>query len=733
MSPTLRHRRRRRSRPRNKAFLAAMVVGIISLIGGLGVIGWIVSVAASAPPITTLKARDPGLSSAVYAANGQRLGFIQANELRVPVKPEDLPQVLKDATVAIEDERFYRHKGVDYTGVVRAAAKNVASKGQTIQGGSTITMQLVRALYISDEQTIQRKIREAKLAEELENEQSKAWILDTYLNSIPYGTVGGQTALGVGAAARVYFNKKVKDLKLHEAAMLAGLPQAPSSYSPVRAEEAAMRRRNEVLDKMAELGMITAQRAERVKRRKLGIDLGRYFTTRREQFFFDYVKDELIKEFGPRQVKLGGLRVDTTIDVDKQKAARSAIAGRLAGIGPSSAIVTLNNKTGEIEAMASSADYGESKFNLAAQGRRQPGSTFKIMTLMTAVRKGIDPRSTTYVSKPLKFQDPEWGEIETKTYDGSYGGSMTLSSATLRSDNAVYMQLALDVGPKDVAKTARDMGITTKLDGYPAESLGGLTIGVSPLEMAAAYASIANGGYRVRPTAIKRITFPDGRKVRPAAFKPKRKKVFEDWMTSTVTDILEQNVQAGTGTSAQIQCPAAGKTGTTDNHSDAWFVGFTPKLTSAVWVGYPKAQIYMRTEYYGGSVAGGTFPAEIWGDYMGAVVGDDCGTFPVPQTTPQWVPFNGRYANSAPPGPEAPYGATTDSYTGGTTTYVPPATAAPATPEPAAPTTPEPAAPAPDTGTGGSTDGGFDPNLYESPPQAAPDTGGGGTAAPDGA
>jgi len=728
MSPTLRHRRRRRSRPASKAFLAVMVVGILAGIGALAFIGWVVSVAASAPPITTLKARDPGLSSSVYAANGQRLGFIQANELRVPVKPEDLPQVLKDATVAIEDERYYQHKGVDYTGVVRAAAKNVASKGQTIQGGSTITMQLVRALYISDEQTIQRKIREAKLAEELENERSKEWILDTYLNSIPYGTVGGQTALGVGAAARVYFNKGVKDLKLHEAAMLAGLPQAPSSYSPVRSPEAALRRRNEVIGKMAELGMITPERAERVKRRGLGIDLGRYFTTRREQFFFDYVKDELIKEFGARKVKLGGLRVDTTIDVDKQKAARSAIAGRLAGVGPSSAIVTLDNKTGEIEAMASSADYGESKFNLAAQGRRQPGSTFKIMTLMTAVRKGVDPRSTTYVSKPLKFEDPQWGPIETKTYDGSYRGSMDLVSATLASDNSVYMQLALDVGPKDVAKTAKDMGITTKLDGYPAESLGGLTIGVSPLEMAAAYATIANGGYRLRPTAIKRITFPDGRKVRPAAFKPKRKKVFEDWMTATVTDILEQNVQAGTGTSAQTACPTAGKTGTTDNHSDAWFVGFTPKLTSAVWVGYPKAQIYMKTEYYGGPVAGGTFPAEIWGDYMGSIVGSDCGTFPTPQTTPAWVPFSGRYANSAPPGPEAPYGVTTDSYdAGGTTTYTPPATTAPA---PAAPA-PEPEAPAPEPDTGGA-DGGFDPNLYESPPQGAPDTGG-GAAAPDGA
>ena len=461
---------------------------------------------------------------------------------------------LKDATVAIEDERYYHHKGVDYAGIVRAAVKNLSNQ-KTVQGGSTITMQLVRNLYITKERTYQRKIREAKLAEELENEHTKEWILDKYLNTVPFGTLGGQTAVGAQAASRVYFGKPVERLKLHEAALLAGLPQAPSSYSPVRAPEKAEARRNEVLSKMAELGMVTPEAARKAMKRGLGVNPSRYFTSRRESFFFDYVKDELIKEYGIKTVRQGGLRVDTTIDLKKQVKARAAINGRLAGIGPSSAIVTIDPKNGYIKAMASSADYGKSKFNLAAQGHRQPGSTFKIMTLMTALRKGVDPKSTSYVSKPLKFNDPAWGPIETKTYDGSYGGSMSLEQATLKSDNTVYMQLALDLGPPEVKQTAYDMGIRTKLDGYPAESLGGLTLGVSPLEMANAFATIASGGYRNRPTAIKKITFPDGKSDLPRRFKVKRTKAFEDWVTAEATRILEKNIQGGTGAKAAHRLP----------------------------------------------------------------------------------------------------------------------------------------------------------------------------------
>src|SRR3954454_10026038 len=258
MSRSARNRRHRkqRGRPRNKALLGVMVVLVAIGVAGLSAVGYVVSIAASAPSLSSLKERDPGSNSEVLAADGSRLGFIQSDELRLPAEGNEFPQILKDATVAIDDRRFYQHKGVDYEGLVRAAVKNLVNQ-KTVQGGSTITMQLARNLYISKERTYQRKIREAKVAEEIESEHSKEWILDKYLNTVPYGTVGGQSAIGAKAAARIYFNKRLDQLTLREAAMLAGLPQAPSLYSPLRSPGAAKARRNAVLQEMARNGMIT--------------------------------------------------------------------------------------------------------------------------------------------------------------------------------------------------------------------------------------------------------------------------------------------------------------------------------------------------------------------------------------------------------------------------------------------------------------------------------------------
>ena len=547
-------RRRSRGKARNKMLLGVSVLLTLVIIGACSAVGYVVSIAAEAPDLDSIKPRDPGRLSSVYTEDGTRLGFIQADDLRQVVSSDRFPKVLRDATVAIEDERFYKHKGVDYEGVIRAAVKNLRS-GKTVEGGSTITMQLVRNLYIGKERTYKRKIQEAKLAEELENERSKTWILNHYLNSIPYGTEGGQTAVGAQAASRLYFGKSVDKLKLHEAAMLAGLPQAPSQYSPFKYHDKALARRNEVIYRMAQQRLITRAEADEASQRDLGVKLSRFYRARRESYFFDYVKNELLHEYGAKTVKSGGLRITTTIDLKKQKAARAAIAGVLNQPGdPSSAIVTIDQKTGYIRAMASSADYGKSKFNLAAQGHRQPGSTFKIMTLMTALRRGVDPDRTSYVSKPLSFgADSPWGAFTTKTYDGSYGGSMSLTRGTLKSDNTVYMQLALDLGPEEVKRTAQDMGIRSKLNGYPAESLGGLEDGVSPLEMANAYATIASGGYRNRPIAIKSVRFPDGHTEKP--FKIKRVKEFEDGVTAKATDILVKNIQGGTGGKASDRLP----------------------------------------------------------------------------------------------------------------------------------------------------------------------------------
>ena len=584
-----------------------MVVLTLVGIAGLSVVGWVVSTAASAPAITTLKERNPGSNTEVLAADGTRLGFISADELSRPVTGDALPKVLKDATIAIEDERFYKHQGVDYEGIVRAAVKNFLSR-ETVEGGSTLTMQLVKNLYTADRTReglagYQRKIREAKLAEELENEHSKEWILEKYLNTTPYGTVQGQTAIGAEAAARVYFNKRAKRLDLHEAALIAGMPQAPSAYSPIKNGPAAKRRRNAVLDKMAELGMVSQQQAAAAKKRGLDLNPSDYFQRRRESYFFDYVKDELIKEYGPQTVKLGGLIVHTTIDLDKQRKAREAIASQLGDVGPSSALVTINPKNGYILAMASSGDYADSKFNLAAQGERQPGSSFKTMALMTALRNGVNPNSTRYTSvSPTRINDPRYGApFEIKTYGGTSGGNMNLFQATLRSDNSVFIQLALDLGPENVADTAVDMGIKREhVHGYPAESLGGLEEGVSPLEMATAYGTIASGGYRNRPTAITKVEFPDRKSELPRRWRVHRTKIFTDGQTYEATKILEANIQGGTGGRAATGCPAAGKTGTTDRNTDAWFAGFTPRFATAVWVGYPNDRTEMHTLFFGG-------------------------------------------------------------------------------------------------------------------------------------
>jgi penicillin-binding protein 1A len=690
-----------------------MVVVIIAGIGGLSVVGWVVATAASAPELDSLKPRDPGSNTEVLAADGTRLGFISADELSRPVPGKALPKVLRDATVAIEDERFYSHQGVDYEGIVRAAVENFASR-ETVQGGSTLTMQLVKNLYTADRSRsglagYQRKIREAKLAEELENEHSKEWILERYLNTVPYGTVGGQTAIGAEAAARIYFNKRAKKLKLHEAALLAGLPQAPSLYSPITNGPAAKRRRNAVLAKMAELGMVSEETARKAMRSGLHLNPSDYFSRRRESYFFDYVKDELIKQYGPKTVKLGGLVVHTTINLDMQEKAREAISSQMGDIGPSSALVTLNPRNGYILAMASSGDYADSKFNLAAQGERQPGSSFKTMALMTALRNGVNPSSTRYTSvSPTRINDPRYGPpFEVKTYGGTSGGNMNLVEATVRSDNSVYIQLALDLGPDKVAETAVDMGIRADhVHGYPAEALGGLEEGVSPLEMATAYATIASGGYRNRPTAITKVEFPGKPKVKlPGRWRVKRTKVFEDGMTYEATKILQQNIQRGTGTRAATGCPAAGKTGTTDRNTDAWFAGFTPRLSTAVWVGYPNDRTQMNGLFYGGNVDGGTFPAAIWSAYMKSIIGKFCGEFPQPKVPFSSSPFYGDHSSNGG-GSQTD---TTDPYS------TPPTTTPQTTPEPA---TPEPATPPSGDDTSGGTQ--FDPEQYESPPQGDP-------------
>jgi penicillin-binding protein 1A len=675
MSHRQRKTRRRKHRgARSKILLAFGVVATVCVIALISAVGYVLAIAATAPDLNQLKAEDKGELSVVYASDGSKLGFIQSDVLRRVVPWSDLPVELRRATVAIEDERFYKHEGVDLNAIVRAGIKNLES-GETVQGGSTITQQLVRALYIKDpERNFARKIREAKLASELEEEHTKTWILHHYLNSVPYGTVNGRTSIGAEAAAVTFFDKHASRLELHESALLAGLPQAPSQYNPFRNPQAAIERRNDVLRQMLENGYITRAAYEEAASRKLGLKHGRRYVQRREPYFFDYVQEKLIERYGVGVVRRGGLRIHTTINPKMQDVARDAINAYYGDpAGPASAIVAIDPTNGKIRAMASSGTYDQRTFNLAAQGHRQPGSAFKTMVLTTAIREGVDPDSTSYTSKPLNIDDPDYGPWEVRTFGDSYSGTVSLTRATLASDNTVYAQLILDLGPKAVCETARLLGITTKLDCYPAEGLGGLTRGVTTLEMARAYATLASGGIRHRPTGIERVVFPHGQSENLGRSEGKR--VLTDGQAYEVTRILEMNIQSGTGTAADYGCPAAGKTGTTDEAADAWFVGYTPRLSTAVWVGHPDSRIAMP------GAQGGTYAAPVWHAFMDPAAGDYCEDFPPPEEPFQASPFFGEYATTG--------GAGTSGYT---------------SPDSYGGTTPQ-----------------YDPDYYEEPPQQTPD------------
>jgi penicillin-binding protein 1A len=709
MSRRERQRRRRRNKggPARPLFLALGVITTLAALGVLAAVGWVVSVATSGPSIDSLKPVDQGSASVVYAADGQKLGTITTDILRTPVTGSSIPQVMRDATVAIEDRRFFQHKGVDFEGVVRAAVKNLESKND-VQGGSTLTMQLIRNLYTKNNvrtgiEGYKRKIREAKLAEELENKhpgrRGKRWILDTYLNNVPYGTVGGQTAVGIQAAARIFFGKSASELTLGQAALLAGLPQAPSLYNPFLSAERARARRDDVLRRMAEQGYITQSQAAQAISKGLGVKNSKYYTQKRESYFFDYVRTQLVQEYGAKRVAAGGMHIYTTLDLKMQKAARKSIDDALAGTDRSGAIVSVDPRNGEIKAMASNARYGQFKFNLASQGGYAAGSTFKTMVLMTALRKGVDPDSTTYTSMPLKFDDPKYGPIDVHTYSNSYIGRANLVKATLQSDNSIYQQLDLDLGPDEVKRTAIDMGIPAqKLHGYPAEGLGAIRSGVSPLMMANAYATIASGGWRNRVTAVRRICFPK----RLGGFscrgeKVHRHRAFEDGVTAEATKILKMNVQEGTGTKAQYGCPAAGKTGTVDDFTDAWFVGYTPHLATAVWVGHATER---RT--LGAGAAGGEVAAPIWGTYMKVAHGKYCGDFPAPKTPFVSSPFFGKYAQTGVKDNKVDPGSYTTDANGGSSLET-----------------------GKNKGKKGKTDTGstqYPPSAYKSPPQGTPDT-----------
>ncbi len=647
MGQRSRRRQRRRGGIGTKLALVGGALFFVIVLGAIAVTSWVLDVAADAPSLSTCHKPDRTGNSVIYAADGSKLGLISSEQARAPVSIERIPKQLQLATVAIEDQRFYEHGGVDPEGILRAAVKNLEA-GKTVEGGSTITQQLVRNLCLRNpKRDLERKIIEAKLAIEYAEHHSRRQILDQYLNAASYGTVEGATAIGVGAASRIYFSKPVWKLNLAQAALLAGLPQAPTDYNPILHPGEARERRNSVLSKMASLGYLKPSRAAQLRASGLGLDVSGSYFAHREPFFFDYVEHELIERYGAKLVREGGIRVYTTLEPRLQQVGLEAMRSALPySTDPSSAMVSIDPSNGEIEAMVSSSNYDEDQFNLAAQGHRQPGSTFKTFVLTTAIKQGIDPYSTYYTSKPLSLDLPKWGHWDVHTADEGYLGRVNLQQATVASDNTVFAQLDLDVGPEQVAETAHSLGITSPLDGIPAEGIGGLRIGVSPLEMSDAYATLANGGVRHRPVAIKRVVFPGGRTERPNREKPRR--VVSEAVAYEVTRLLHDNITEGTGTAAYTGCPGqAGKTGTTDRETDAWFAGYQPNLSTVVWVGYPESNAIEMTSVHGITVFGGTFPAEIWHSlYSGAEV--PCEEFSKPKQPISWAPFYGRFTASAP-------------------------------------------------------------------------------------
>ncbi|HEY5528482.1 MAG TPA: PBP1A family penicillin-binding protein, partial [Thermoleophilia bacterium] len=560
----------------------------------------------------------------IYAADGALLAYLHGVENRTVISGQAIPDVLRHATVAIEDARFYKHNGVDLQGLGRALVRDIQAK-KVVEGSSTITMQLVGNLYLDRRDiSFTRKIKEMALALQLETTLSKNEILDEYLNTIYYGA----NAYGVEAAARTYFDKDPKDLTLAEAALLAGLPQAPTAYNPrshydanghlVSAADAAARaqsRRNEVLLKMYQQGFITLGDERAAVAEPIELASVSPYTKVQEPYVVAYVKKQLQDMFGVDAVFNGGLRVETTINPEYQKLATDAISSTLNEKNdPQAALVSIEPNTGYIRAMVSSTDFTSKQFDLTSQSHRQPGSAFKTFCLTAAIEMGIDPYTTTYESQPVSLMYPgapkPW---DVSTFGHNYYGPSTIYQATLRSDNTVYAQLALDVGAARIVDVAHRMGITSYLNPDPGIALGGLTYGVNPLEMASAYGTLADQGMHVQPVIILKVTDATGKVVYQAA--PKKNQAISQGVAYEVTNILQHNVMSGTGTKADIGRPAAGKTGTAQNFADAWFVGFTPHLATAVWMGHEEGQIPM-TDVHGISVTGGSFPAIMWQKFM---------------------------------------------------------------------------------------------------------------------
>jgi penicillin-binding protein 1A len=637
--------RREKGKPRKRRVRKLRLAALLCVLLALALLSFtfgLVRAVASEIPNLDPAAHRADINTVLYASNGRTvLAVLRGDENRVLADTDEIAPIMRQAIVSVEDQRFFEHNGIDLRGVARALWADVQSQA-IVEGGSTITQQFVKNAYIRNERTLARKVREAALAWQLEKQwKSKDRILTAYLNTIYFGN----GAYGIQQAARVYFRKSAEYLELHEAALLAGLPADPSRYDPATNPRRAKERRRHVLTMMLDQGKIPQADFDRANRAPLPSpeDIRLPGTGSRTPYFVNYVKDQLVETLGAGNVFGNGLHVTTTIDLELQAKARIAIERVLKNPdGPAAALVAIDPQTGAVKAMYGGRNFRESQFNLAAQAERQPGSAFKPIVLATAMRAGISPL-TEIESKKVSIDagDRVW---TVTNYDSTYLGRVRLDEAMVHSDNSVYAQLTDIVGPKAIVTMAHDLGIRSPLDAYFSIGLG--SAAVNPLEMARAYATIANGGRRVdgslvgdRPRVVERVVRVRSGRVDENLPQPKR--VLDEGESAVLTDILEDVVRSGTGKRANLSGRSiAGKTGTTDNYADAWFVGYTPDLVVAVWVGYPDGLRPMLTEFDGDPVAGGTLPAQIWREFVARATKADDTSFDSPPylgSVPTWV------------------------------------------------------------------------------------------------
>ncbi|MBR1805277.1 MAG: PBP1A family penicillin-binding protein [Selenomonadaceae bacterium] len=588
-----------------KIFIALIIFIIVMAVGvGIGF------VTANINAKTDLS-KDilPPASSHIYDSVGNEIAIIHATENRVPVKIEQIPANLQHAFIAIEDNRFYEHNGVDPRGLLRAIYTNIVAQ-EIAEGGSTITQQLAKNAYLTQDRTYKRKIQEMFLALQLEKQYTKQEILELYLNQIYFG----QGAYGVQAAAKTYFGKNVEDLNLAECAMLAGIPKSPNYYSPFNNINAAMARRDTVLDQMVTYGYINRNEAAAAKSAEMTFAPPNVPEKHKDaMYFIEYVTQLLVDRYGADAVYKDGLKVYTTIDLDMQRMAEEALLTYLPQdytdangiVQPQGAIVAIEPSTGYIRAMV--GGRGTDQFNRATMAERQPGSAFKPFVFIAALENNYTP-DTVIEDSPITIAG--WSP---QNDSRRFSGNVTLRTVATFSMNVPTVKIAYALGMDKAIYYAQEMGITTfVLDGDPndtnlATSLGGLTRGVTPLEIASAYGTFAYGGVHMPHIAITKVLDRNGNVIHEAV--PEGRQVVSAESAADLTTMLEDVINKGTGKGANIGRPAAGKTGTTSEYKDAWFVGYTPDLVAAVWIGNDD-----NTSLDG--IMGGGLPATIWSHFM---------------------------------------------------------------------------------------------------------------------